>query len=52
MACHMSLKIHFLLSHPDLFPENLGEFSDELSEPFDKTLSQWNTAIKFSGKTI
>jgi len=25
----MSLKIHFLESHSDFFPENLGEVSDE-----------------------
>jgi len=29
MGCNMSLKIHFLESHLNFFPENLGEVSDE-----------------------
>jgi len=29
MGCNMSLKIHFLHSHWDLFPLNLGTVSDE-----------------------
>ena len=32
MGCNMSLKIHFLESHLDFFPENLGEVSDEHGE--------------------
>jgi hypothetical protein len=28
MGCNMILKIHFLESHLDVFPENLGEVSD------------------------
>jgi len=34
MGCNMSLKIHFLESHLDFFPENLGEVSDEHGERF------------------
>ena len=34
MGCNMSLKIHFLESDLDLFPENLGEVSDEHGERF------------------
>jgi len=30
----MSLKIQFLYSHLDFFPENLGKVSDELGERF------------------
>ena len=30
----MSLKIHFLHSHLDFFPENLGDESDEHAERF------------------
>jgi hypothetical protein len=30
----MSLKVHFLHSHLDFFPENLGEVSDEQGECF------------------
>lgn len=34
MGCNMSLKIHFLDSHLDFFPENLGAVSDEHGERF------------------
>ena len=34
MGCNMSLKIHFLVSHLDIFPDNLGEVSDEHDERF------------------
>ena len=34
MGCNMSLKIHFLESHLDILPENLGEVSDEHGERF------------------
>jgi hypothetical protein len=29
LGCNMSLKIHFLHSHLDFFPENLGDESEE-----------------------
>jgi len=32
MGCNMSLKIHFLESHLDFLPENLGKVSDEHSD--------------------
>lgn len=34
----MSLKIHFLDSHLDFFPENLGALSDEHGERFHQQL--------------
>jgi len=34
MGCNMSLKIHFLESHSDFFPENLCEVSDNHGEGF------------------
>lgn len=34
MGCKMSLKLHFLHSHLDNFPENLGAVSDEQGERF------------------
>ena len=34
MGCNMSLKIQFLESNLDFFPENLGEVSDEHGERF------------------
>jgi len=33
----MSLKIHFLHSHLDFFPSNLGDFSDEHGENMQTT---------------
>lgn len=34
----MSLKIHFLDSHLDFFPENLGDVSDEHGERFHQQM--------------
>jgi hypothetical protein len=34
LGCNMSLKIHFLSSHLDYFPENCGSVSDEHGERF------------------
>ncbi|GBN25263.1 hypothetical protein AVEN_272262-1 [Araneus ventricosus] len=33
-GCKMSLKVHFLHSHIDCFPENLGVYSEEQGERF------------------
>lgn len=38
MGCRMSLKIHFLHSHMDFFPENLGAVSDEQGERFHQDI--------------
>jgi len=38
MGCNMSLKIHFLETHLDFFPENLGEVNDEHSERFQQEI--------------
>jgi hypothetical protein len=38
MERNMSLKIHFLESHLDFFPENLGEVSDEHGERFHQNI--------------
>jgi hypothetical protein len=34
LGCNMSLKVQFLHSHLDFFPDNLGTVSDELGERF------------------
>jgi hypothetical protein len=34
MGCNMSLKVHFLHSQLDFFPENLGVVNDEHRERF------------------
>jgi len=44
MGCNMSLKILFLESHLDFFPENLGEVSDEHGDRFHQdimTMEKW-----------
>jgi len=38
MEGNMSLKIHFVESHLDFFPENLGEVSDERGERFHQDI--------------
>ena len=35
---HMSIKIHFLFSHLDRFPENLGAVSDEQGKRFQQDI--------------
>ncbi|UYV73268.1 hypothetical protein LAZ67_10002409 [Cordylochernes scorpioides] len=39
LGCNMSLKIHFLHSHLDFFPDNLGAVSDEHGERFRQDIS-------------
>jgi hypothetical protein len=38
LGCNMSIKLHFLNSHLDRFPENLGDVSDEQGERFHQDL--------------
>lgn len=42
----MSLKIHFLDSHLNFFPENLGAVSDEHGERFHQELSAMESRYK------
>ncbi|GBP20941.1 hypothetical protein EVAR_9510_1 [Eumeta japonica] len=48
MGCNMSLKIHFLHSHLDFFPQNLGAVSDEHGERFHQDIS--NMEKRYQGK--
>jgi hypothetical protein len=43
LGCRMSLKIHFLHSHLDFFPTNLGDVSDEHGERFHQDISTLET---------
>jgi len=53
LGCNMSLKIHFLRSQLDFFPENYGVVSDEHGERFHRDISimekryqgKWNCAM-------
>jgi hypothetical protein len=48
MGCNMSLKIHFLESHLDFFPENLGKLSDKHGERFQEDIMA--TEKQYQGK--
>ena len=40
MGANMSIKLHFLYSHLDRFPENLGDLSDEQGKRFYQGISE------------
>ncbi|UYV81970.1 hypothetical protein LAZ67_21000259 [Cordylochernes scorpioides] len=48
LGCNMSLKIHFLHSHLDFFPDNLGAVSDEHGERFYQDISSMEK--RYQGK--
>jgi len=41
LGAKMSIKLHFLYSHLDRFPENLGDLSDEQGGGFIRILVKW-----------
>ena len=48
MGCRMSLKIHFLHSHQNSLPPNLGAVSDELGERFHQDITKMES--NYQGK--
>lgn len=48
LGCNMSIKLHFLNSHLDKFPENLGDVSDEQGERFHQDLRDME--LRYQGK--
>ncbi|UYV84647.1 hypothetical protein LAZ67_X002946 [Cordylochernes scorpioides] len=48
LGCNMSLKIHFLHSHLDFFPDNLGAVSDEHGDRFHQAISSMEK--RYQGK--
>ncbi|GBP14416.1 hypothetical protein EVAR_92401_1 [Eumeta japonica] len=48
LGCNMSLKIHFLHSHLDFFPDNCGALSDEHGERFHQDIA--NMEKRYQGK--
>lgn len=48
LGCNMSLKLHFLHSHLEFFPDNLGAVSDEHGERFHQQIAQMEK--RYSGK--
>ena len=43
LSCNMNVKMHYLFSHMDRFPENLGSMSDEQGERFHQDLKEMET---------
>lgn len=50
MGCNMSIKVHFLHSHLNFFPENLGKLSDEQGERFHQEIGTIEN--RFQGKNF
>ena len=48
MGCNMTIKLHFLHSHLDFFPKNLGAVSDEHGERFHQEILEMEK--RYSGK--
>jgi len=49
MGCRMSLKLHFLHSHLDFFPDNLGDVSDEHGERFHQNIATMEQRYRVDG---
>ena len=43
LGCNMSVKMHYLFSHMDRFPENLGSMSDVQGERFYQDMKEMET---------
>ena len=43
LGCNMSVKMRYLFSHMDRFPENLGSMSDEQGKRFHQDLKEMKT---------
>ena len=48
LGCKMSVKIHYLFSHMNRFPENLGSMSDAQGEIFHPDLKEME--IRYQGR--
>jgi len=48
MGANMSIKLHFLYSHLDRFPENLGDRNDEQGERFHQDISEME--VRYQGR--
>ena len=49
IGAHMSVRMHFLRSHLDYFPENCGDFREEKDERFHQDISDMEKRYQFSG---
>lgn len=50
IGANLSLKMHFLMSHKEFFPDNCGAYSDEHGERFHQDIS--NMEERFNGRYI
>ena len=48
LGYNMSIKMHYLFSHMDRFPENLGSMSDEQRDSI-RTWKRWRSGIRVAG---
>ena len=46
LGCNMSVKMHYLFSHIDRFPEILGSVSDEHGERFHQSMKEMETSYQ------
>ena len=49
LSCNMNVKMHYLFSHMDRFPENLGLMGDEQGRDSIRTWKRWRPGIKVAG---
>jgi hypothetical protein len=52
IVCNMYLEIHFLNSHLDFFPENLGTISDKNEEHFHQDISNMKSHTRASAAQV
>jgi hypothetical protein len=52
IVCNMYLEIHFLNSHLDFFPENLGTISDKNEEHFHQDISNMKSGTMASAAQV
>ena len=52
LGCNMSVKMHYLFSHMDWLPENLGSMSDEQRERFHQDLKEMETRYQGRWDTV
>jgi hypothetical protein len=52
LGCNMSVKVHFLHSHIEYFPENLGCLVKSRVKDFTRILRRWRRGIRGDGTNI
>ena len=52
LDCNMSVKMRYLFSHMDRFPENLGSMSDEQGKRFHPDLKEMETRYQGRWDTV